>query len=64
MAILKALKEVFKNIIQLVKIFKIEKQKNALKKLQIQAYLKQNNAPIAKYDENKIKAPTMKEINT
>lgn len=52
------------NIIQLVKTFKVEKQKNDIKKLQIQAYLKQNNAPIAKYDKTKIKAPTMREINT
>ncbi len=63
MAIVSAKKEVLENIVQLVKTFKVEEQKDLLKKLQIEAYVKQNNEPIAKYDKTKIKAPTMKEID-
>jgi hypothetical protein len=63
MAIVSEKNEVLENIVQVVKTFKVEEQKEILKKLQIEAYLKQGNKPIAKYDKTKIKAPTMKEID-
>jgi hypothetical protein len=54
--------EVLKNIVQIVKTFEKEEQKDILKRLQIEAYLKKSK-PIANYDKTKIKAPTMKEID-
>jgi hypothetical protein len=55
--------KVLENIVQVVKTFKVEEQKDILKRLQIEAYLKQSNKPIAMYDKTKIKAPTMKETD-
>jgi hypothetical protein len=56
-------KEVLEDIVEVVQSFKVEEQKDILKRLQIEAYLKQNNKPIANYDKTKIKAPTMKDID-
>lgn len=55
--------EVVENIVKVVKSFKKEDQKTILKRLQIEAYLKNSKSPIAKYDNTLVKAPTMHEID-